>query len=153
MPLRFTIFAIPRTKKTSSRLVGLGKKCFACGKRAHVKILPSEAFEVFEQTAVLQGMVLTGKIHALGQHLPIEGPVHVKALFYRDANRGDLTGYEQALADVLQAPTNRRKGIGIIRDDVQIKSWDGTRLLVDRENPRIEIEINRMDGEQGELYE
>jgi ssDNA-binding Zn-finger/Zn-ribbon topoisomerase 1 len=34
-----------------------------------------------------------------------------------------------------------RQGIGIILDDSQIKSTDGSRLLIDRENPRVEIWI------------
>lgn len=35
-----------------------------------------------------------------------------------------------------------REGIGIILDDVQIKSTDGSRLLIDKVNPRIEITIS-----------
>jgi hypothetical protein len=34
-----------------------------------------------------------------------------------------------------------RQGLGIIMDDAQIKSTDGSRLLIDRDNPRVEITI------------
>lgn len=35
-----------------------------------------------------------------------------------------------------------REGMGIILDDSQIKSTDGSRLLIDKVNPRVEIEIS-----------
>ena len=35
-----------------------------------------------------------------------------------------------------------RKGLGILQDDSQIQSWDGSRLYVDRANPRVQIEIS-----------
>lgn len=44
-----------------------------------------------------------------------------------------------------------RRGLGIIADDQLIKHWDGTRLLKDSARPRIEIEINVIEPDQGEL--
>jgi hypothetical protein len=86
-----------------------------------------------------------------GVELPMKGQVWVKAIFYlENAIQGDLTGYEQALADWLQAPKINfdakpprmtRDGAGIIVDDKNIASWDGSRVRIDRQNPRIEIEI------------
>lgn len=87
-----------------------------------------------------------------GVELPIVGDIAVRATFYRDRSSGDLLGYEQALADFLQEPIYRmdkktgkpkiaRDGAGVIRDDVQIVSWDGSRLMKDAANPRIEVAI------------
>ena len=65
-------------------------------------------------------------------------PMHVRALVYRDADRGDLTGYEQAIGDALEAR-------GVIPNDKWIKSWDGTRLLKDAANPRVELLITTLE--------
>jgi hypothetical protein len=32
----------------------------------------------------------------------------------------------------------------VLADDRQIASWDGSRLLIDRENPRVELEVTPM---------
>jgi hypothetical protein len=101
-----------------------------------------------------------------GAQLPIEGDLRVHALFYRDADRGDLNGYQQALGDFLQEArpnrqdlldlaagrkkrTLKRDGTGIICDDSQIKSWGDSELFVDRENPRIEVTIEAFTSRQG----
>jgi len=34
-----------------------------------------------------------------------------------------------------------RVGAGIIRDDVLVESWDGSRKKIDRTNPRIEVRL------------
>jgi hypothetical protein len=84
------------------------------------------------------------------QHLigPIESPVHVTALVYRERASGDLVNYLQAIGDVLESPTNKQKlsksppskGCVIV-NDAQIVSWDGSRLLKDKDNPRVELKI------------
>ena len=56
------------------------------------------------------------------------------ATFYRDAERGDATGYYQGLADVLQE-------IGVVTDDKHLTQWDGSRLLVDKANPRVVVTL------------
>lgn len=184
MTLRFALPVKPTTKKTSSRITGLGKPCHACGKRKIQRVMPSEQFEAFESAVLDEGAVIVPALRAKGASLPIMEPVHVRAMFYRDANRGDWSGFVQALADVLQGErytvacpkcergrkigfeiveTGRfdleclgcghqwtgnatqaklsRRGLGIIGDDSQIVHWDGTRLLIDRERPRIEVEV------------
>lgn len=55
------------------------------------------------------------------------------ATFYYKGPRPDLHGAMESLADCLQ-------GI-IINDDRQIESWDGTRIIHDKTNPRTEFEI------------
>ena len=72
----------------------------------------------------------------------IERRVNVAATFYRDALRGDATGYYQALADLLQAA-------GIVANDVLCVSWDGSRLAKDAQRPRIEVVLTDVqEGEQ-----
>ena len=44
-----------------------------------------------------------------------------------------------------------RKGAGIIEDDVQIVSWDGSRLAKDAARPRIEVTVFVVEPEQAAL--
>jgi hypothetical protein len=39
------------------------------------------------------------------------------------------------------APKRSRTGLGLILDDKQIVSWDGSRLLIDRDRPRVELTL------------
>lgn len=138
MTLRFTIFGAPRTKKTSNRIVRCAK---------FHKILPSEQYEAWFKDAMKQAPLIRRQLEEAGASLPLTGKIHVAAKFYRDAARGDLLGYAQGLADYLQEPAisrdfkKLRDGAGVILNDSQIVSWDGTRLLVDAAQPRIEVEI------------
>lgn len=117
--MNLIVFGAPRTKKNSSRLVKVGK---------FHKIIPSEAYERWCASALPQL-----RIHWQGQP-PIMTPVNVAAIFFRDALRGDAVGYYQGLADALQAAK-------VIIDDKFIVSWDGSRLSVDYDKPRIELDI------------
>jgi hypothetical protein len=141
----------PRTKKTSNRIVRFGKH------REHIKILPSEEYEQF----ALECMLRRPAVHrAINFPLPITGEVAVKALFYRTGDFGDLLGYAQALADVMQSekwskakpgkpPEMLRDGLGLILDDKQIRHWDGSRLCIGE--PRIELEISILAESQERL--
>lgn len=71
----------------------------------------------------------------------IDYPVNVKSVFYMaDNRRRDLTNYEEALADILVK-------YGVIKDDnfKIVQSWDGSRIKIDKDNPRTEIEITKME--------
>jgi Holliday junction resolvase RusA-like endonuclease len=132
----FVVRGAPRTKKTHSRIISIpikGKhRCHACGHMpGFPKILPSEAYEAWEAAALREMMTIKPR---LGIELPITGPVGVEALIYRDRNVGDLSNYLEAVADMLQAA-------GVLKDDRQIEDWDGSRRLIDRVNPRVEIYI------------
>ena len=68
---------------------------------------------------------------------PIDIPVQVKCIFYRDSKRRcDLTNLLEAIDDILVH-------YGILADDnlIIIYSHDGSRVFVDKENPRTEIVI------------
>jgi Holliday junction resolvase RusA-like endonuclease len=119
-----TIFGAPRTKKTHNRIVRAGRR---------QRVLPSETFERWQAAAVPQMRI------AWSGRIAITYPVNVRAVFYRAANRGDLIGYMQALADALETA-------GVLENDKHVVSWDGTRMAVDRVRPRVEVEIEPMDA-------
>ena len=68
---------------------------------------------------------------------PISEPVNIKCVFYRDSRRRvDLTNLLEAIDDILVK-------YKIITDDnfEIIRGHDGSRVFVDKDNPRVEIEI------------
>lgn len=68
---------------------------------------------------------------------PIDQPVNVRCIFYRDSERRcDLTNLLEAIDDILVK-------YGVLADDnfKIIASHDGSRVLVDKVKPRTEIEI------------
>ena len=175
MRIAFTLPVVPRTKKTSNRIIGMGRRCNCCGKHEIQRVMPSEQFEALLADCLWLASQVKDLIEKAspGIQLPLVDPVHCCAQFYRDADAGDPLGYEQALGDILQAPRwkcskrgcgkiaragedcscgalwgtmkESRKGMGIIDDDVQIRHWDGTRLHVDTARPRIEIVLTTLD--------
>lgn len=124
--IQFTVPGTPRTKKNH------GRRIWRRGRAFHV---PSEAHEHWHDAACRHAWVIREELRRAGAELPICEEVHVRAIFWRDARRGDLNGYMQALGDWLQ-------DVQIIMNDRQIVSWDGTRLEKDAERPRIEVEIS-----------
>jgi len=69
----------------------------------------------------------------------VTAPVNLRALIYRDKRTGDTVGYLQAICDALEAAH-------VIANDKQIETFDGSRPLVDRERPRVEIELTPLPG-------
>jgi hypothetical protein len=154
--IHVVLTGVPRTKKTSNRIVTINffdKRLKRMNKLN--KILPSEAHQEWFKAAMTTVPVLQNWARKEGIELPLKGPVHVTAVFYRDALRGDLTGYMQAIADWMQAPVTKlrngvpkvtRQGAGIIVDDGQIACWDGSRLEKDSINPRVDITVRPLQG-------
>lgn len=122
MPLeyRYTLPGAPRTKKTSNRLVWAGKRQI---------ILPSKAWATWCRNVR----------RALGPCFTLpDRPYNCQALVYRDALRGDAVGYYQGIADVLES-------LKVVSNDKWILTWDGSELLVDRANPRVELILTPID--------
>lgn len=72
----------------------------------------------------------------------IEEDVEATFLFYTATRRRiDLSNAYQLYEDCLQRA-------GIIADDNQIRSHDGSRQYYDKENPRVEIILNRFVDEE-----
>jgi Holliday junction resolvase RusA-like endonuclease len=116
--MTYTIRTVPRTKKTSNQAAVINGRA---------RVFPSAKYRAFARAAIPQ----LRSQHMIG---PLTEPVHVKATFYREANRGDLIGYMQALADVLEEA-------GVLANDRQIVCWDGTTMTKDAESPRVEFEV------------
>jgi hypothetical protein len=166
--VRFTVSGCT-TKKTSSRIVHLGKPCARCHRGETARVLPAERFVAWERGAV---PILKDAWDKVVAHLPrvackrcngsgeksgdarrvcigcygsgarppgVAGLVYVSALFFREADIGDSAGYYQAAGDALETA-------GVLTNDKVIKHWDGSRLLVDRKSPRVEIDVFGLDG-------
>lgn len=124
-----TIFTPPRTKKNHGQLVTL--------KNGRQMMLPSKAYVAFEKE-----VVKFVKEH-FPDFKPINEPINFKCLFYKDKNyKADLTGYLQAIQDALVKAK-------FLEDDNHkiIVSTDGSRVLLDRDRPRVEIIIDYLTNE------
>lgn len=123
--MNFTIPVKPRTKKNHSQLVTL--------RNGRQIMLPSKAYKEFEEEIENWYEISDKEI----KQLHITKPINLKCIFYKDKNfKSDLSGYLQAIQDALVH-------VGMIEDDNHyiIQSLDGSRVFLDRENPRIEVEI------------
>lgn len=126
---RFALPYPPVSKKNSQRILRRGNGASF--------IAPSAKYVEYERNAV-QYIRLTGI-------RPIDGPfpVNVKAVFYMPtARRCDLTNLLEALDDVLVKAE-------ILPDDNYkiIASHDGSRVEVDRVEPRTEVTITETEWE------
>lgn len=126
--IEFTIWGQPTSKKNSAQLTNT---------RGRGRILPSKEYTRWLKEADRQfRIIITG---ATG--LPIMGPVSVKVLAYRHTHRKiDLPNIISAVADMLEA-------FGIIGDDEQIQSLDGSRRFygVPKTLARVEITIEELE--------
>lgn len=124
--MRITIKVPPVTKKNSQRIVKV---------RGRSIILPSKKYKDYERACAEYVSPLES---------PIDYPVNVKMLFYMQTRRKcDLPNHEEACLDVLTK-------YKVLEDDNYniVAGMDGSRVLYDKENPRTEIEITRMEGEE-----
>jgi hypothetical protein len=95
----------------------------------HPKLLPSQAYRDWEAAAI-KGVL--PELEPLRKYFPINYSCHLLAKVYRERDAGDWCGYMQGIGDFLE-------DIGVLEDDVLLRSFDGSRLLKDAENPRIEL--------------
>ena len=115
LKVSLTITGAPRTKKNSGRI---------STRRGSPIIFPSAAWQKWLQSAVISS--------DQGVRPPIAYPVNCQAIFHRDRRIGDAVGYYQGLADLLEKR-------GVVMNDRWIVSWDGSRLEVDHDRPRVEV--------------
>ena len=109
----------PKTKKNHQKIITI---------KGRPMIVQSEAYREYEKNA---GWFLKKPSK------PIDYPVQVKCVFYRDSRRRcDLTNLLEAIDDILVK-------YKVLADDSFniIYSHDGSRVLVDKEKPRTEITI------------
>ncbi len=62
----------------------------------------------------------------------------MNAQIFRERNVGDLGNYLAAICDALESA-------GVVINDKWIQSFDGSRLSLDRDNPRVEIVLSEMN--------
>lgn len=118
----------PKTKKNSSRIV---QKRTKNGKSFPI-LLPSEAYSKYEKDCE--------------EYIPfdldtINYPINLKCTFYMQTKRKtDLTNLLQAICDILVK-------YKVIEDDNYniIRSFDGSTVFYDHDNPRTIIEITKKE--------
>lgn len=122
MLIKFTVPLTPITKKNSQRIVIRGNK--PC-------ILPSQKYKEYESLALW---------YIPKRGIPIDFPVNIKCTFYMPTHRPcDLTNHLESIDDVMVKA-------GLLKDDNYkiLASHDGSRVQVDKNNPRTEVEISRI---------
>ena len=115
----------PRTKKNNQQIVYNSKT-------KQPFIIQSEKYKQYERDAAW----FLRKPAA-----PFNSPVNIRCIFYRDSERRcDLTNLLEAIDDILVK-------YKIIADDnfKIIAGHDGSRVYIDRKNPRTEIYIETFD--------
>jgi len=117
--ITLTLPGAPRTKKNRGKIWKAGKRTI---------IMPAQPWMDWRDSLV-RWQVET-RFHPT--HLGFDYDLNCCALFYRDARRGDAVGYYQGLADVLEE-------LCVVYNDRAITQWDGSRMLVDKANPRVEL--------------
>lgn len=122
--LKFTIPIEPRTKKNGSRIVN--------GKNGRPYVIPSKKFIEYQEQC---GWFVPKPPK------PIACKVNIKAVYYMSTRRRvDITNLHSALHDILVH-------YGVIEDDNMkiVIATDGSRVRYDKQNPRTEVEITRLD--------
>lgn len=120
--IKITLYGRPVTKKN-------GQMIIKNKKTGRPIIVQKKGYRDYERDCLKQ---ITGK-----HKLNISYPVNVKAIYYMpDKRRVDLTNLLEATDDILVRA-------GVLADDNAsiIKGHDGCRVFVDKDRPRVEIEI------------
>lgn len=124
--LTYTLYGPPRTKKNSQQI-----RRTAAGRPF---VAPSKVFTEYERSCLAQ--IKT-------PYRPVSEPVNVKCVYYMPTRRRvDLTNLLEATDDILVKA-------GVLADDCAavVAAHDGSRVKLDRENPRVEIEITEMEDD------
>ena len=135
--MRFVITGNPITKKNSQQIL-------VNRKTGKPFISPSSKYKAYEKEAVRQ--LLLQNVRGYSEFdFPIDTPVNVACAFYMETRRKvDVTNLCESIHDILCKA-------GIIADDNRdiVATLDGTVVMHDKNNPRVEIEITPV----GEDYE
>lgn len=118
---KFTIMGNPATKKNSGQIITV---------KGRPMIIPSRKYLDYEKTARL-----------FLKPINIDYPCNIKCVFYMQNKRKvDLTNLLSAAMDVLVK-------YNVIKDDNRdiAATNDGSMVLYDKEKPRTEIEITRLE--------
>lgn len=116
--MKIVLLGVPRTKKNSQQIVKL---------HGHYCVIPSRQYKDYENACLWQ----------IKGHRTIDNPVNVKCTYFMPTRRRcDLVNLQEATLDILVKAK-------VLADDNSniVRSMDGSRVLYDRDNPRVEIEI------------
>lgn len=120
----------PRTKKNSQRIVLI---------KGHYAVIPSKEYKLYEVACSLYMPKLNE---------PIDYPVNVKVEYYMPTRRRvDGVNLLEATLDILVK-------YKVLADDNRniVYAVDGTRVYYDKKDPRCEITIEPITGEQVERW-
>ena len=134
--IKYTIQGDPRTKKNSLMIAGKGRRCPACGKLEKQWVRQSKAHDEFAKAAKWQLRPVPTE--------PISSLVNVRCLFYMKTRRiVDGLNLLATIDDLLVSA-------GILADDNSriVAGHDGSRVLYDPINPRVEITITKLPTDE-----
>lgn len=126
--MHLIIYGDPRTKKNSARILQ--------GREGRRFVAPSAAFEEYQTSCLWQ---------ILAPPEPISARVNVRCVYYMATRRKvDLANLIEATCDILVKA-------GVLADDNSriVAAHDGSRVELDRKQPRVEIEIEEMEDKNG----
>jgi len=124
--MKITLIGRPITKKNHQQI----RKNRKTGKSF---IAQADAYKQYESDCIYQISAFARKA--------IDYPVNVCCIYYMPTlGRVDLVNLLEATCDILKAA-------GVVADDNSkiVAAHDGSRVRYDKENPRVEIEIWRME--------
>ena len=127
---KFTIYMNPVTKKNSNQIVRNPRT-------GRWFIAPSAQYKKYCRECLKQIMTWTDRPKE-----PIDFPVNCKYLFFKETHRlCDDLNHSEAIDDILVQA-------GVLADDNRdiVANHDGTRILYDKERPRVEITITEVFG-------
>lgn len=122
--MKITLLGCPITKKNHQKIVTMGNR---------TGLVQSDAYRQYEEDCLWQ----LSHRHKQG----IDKPVNVKCVYFMQTRRRvDLVNLLEATNDILV------KG-GVLADDNSsiVVSHDGSRVLYDKLNPRVEIDITKQE--------
>lgn len=141
----------PVTKKNSQQIYinARTKRPFVSQSEAYKKYersckeyLISTTTTTKTKISLLNGLITTPQ-YADTASFPISYPVNIQAIYYRgDRRRVDLPNLHEALCDILVKH-------GILEDDNFniVAGMDGSKVLYDKEHPRTEITITKLEAD------
>lgn len=122
--MKITLYGIPRTKKNGQRFITLKD-----GRRF---LIQNKNYLQWEKDCLVQILKPMKK--------KFDIPINIKAVIYKpDLRKSDLVGYLQAISDLFTKAE-------VIADDnyTIVAGYDGSRIEIDKNNPRCEIEITNL---------
>lgn len=135
----FTILGEPCSWKNSRRIVT----------KPFPKSLPSKKAERWMKSAVKQ-LEDQWEYASIPKTTEVNAAIvsYLKTPRFNDMH--EIHGWTNDADSLYGGPGDALQAAGVIEDDVCIASHDGSRRRHDKENPRVEITLTRVDGERDE---